>query len=1674
MDLNSQSASGNPYVGPRAFRFGEMLYSRRRETKELIGLLVGRRIVMLHAPSGAGKTSLIQAALLPQLDPTGSLGFIIPRQNVDGPPILIRVNRPPQDGDSAIIANAPADSPQINRYVLSVLEHVEEHRPPENRRSLSELIASGFGDLDKYLKQEFPETERTGSANSDSGLRFQPLLLVFDQFEEFLTQDTTDREAKFAFMANLGQALADRGRWALFSIRDGYLGALETYIKAIPTHLEARYHLDLLPADRSTDAIVEPAKRLNVDFEPELVAKIISQLRQVKTNTTSVADSSQADTVDGPFIEPVFLQVLCSALWVTKANDNLITLRHLDALKGTCENGVDAALVAYYTEKVIEAARTGETPERRIREWFSEKLITRQNKRSQDSSDNARSFEISIGTIDSLLDAYVIRSETRNGIDWYELVHDRLAKPISDANDTWFNDTLQPFQKRAQIWDANARKSNPDIRDGFQLWRLYDAPKRLSTRDEEYIKGAAVRLRPLIVLMSLALGVTFAVTWLMAERKNTQAEKLKRQHRIVDDLQRWAKKKSSPGPEAAVLYAADAVKLAERLNAEIHKNKRTAAAFSEEDSLVTAVQTLRTTLQRIGGIGLPQVAGLDASPNESPFQPHVAVGAGGRWAAGLTRDGKCVLWELPTKRNTIAHEPPHPLTIPNKNLVFNQLTKSPSGKWLICEATSGSNVTSPTDNTKVLFVWPFGSDTDEPWNHQTKGIECLTFWVEPDVDRLWITRKERSDGMKSNDSVTYFWPLGESEVWLSQSKKLVAEWDDPQKFRSLSDDGRWFAVVAKEGSGYVWDRSRPEAAKREFPSLQIDGDPATIPRNEVFIHNAEFSYDNKRLVMARSDAKARVLYMTETGNFEEKTVPLVPTNDSNEYRTLLTDIHGLWAITYSGNPDKPLCVWDLSVVGRSPGQLETPRLMLKTSSLTDNEPIYTHILQNQWRDGRGFVSNQNDLYISRSLADGGNQGLGFMWFRLRGLPNLREANSAKDVLLYWRIPQLENREAMVPNREIDFKEYGHLNINVSRSGTFCLGVPSQGADANVMKLWDLRGVYDEPLQLQGHDEHVVVVAGGDPETKVVVSGDGNGSFRVWDVENILRTRNGSSAGEMKPGALISPDSRPKRTFEMSMNAEGDLEICELLNSSSNRGQARIFCESQDISNPRFIQEYNEAGEVPWLVTEDTDNRQSVWHIPQLIREFDDATKPFSPSLRRLHPGESIIAAASDRLRIRKKVSTTSQDAQRLPDGNDYLLHANGETIDIDVPKEVGEPLQPASNRWIGRFRDDRVTVWDPFAAIPMSPQIKEVGLITPNQSRLLSTFGDWLILFSPDVGSRVWKLANTAAGSTNGTLLGLPKSEQGVTPFGFADGGQWVVNGQNPKAIYLWKADEHTTEPCKPFILDREELPPHLSTAPWSTRFWRVSRDKKWLVYDTGFKEKGIQVVNLIEGDPTNAGHSVIHDVDYNLDNPVTAAFTDDGRYLAVSGSISIPTKTSPATNNKEKKRALVWIWNLTTVLPKPVATIQGDSVRALAVSNDEQHFLIIDDKSVLDKCVLRLCKNGDNERDSASRVGWDIPLDMAPDSMTTLRFVVCSKAAEGSGSRKKPPIVDTLICDLGDGFVRSYPLEIEGLMRLAKIAVGRNLTQKEWDFLREGDKCKCTFEDLPSFCKDFQNGKSQ
>ena len=416
----------NPFIGPRAFQPGESLYGRERETAQLLNQVIADRVVLLYSPSGAGKTSLINASLLPRLKARRFTILPTLRLNLEPPAAL-------------------AGEPGFNRYVFSALTCLDESLPAAERLPEAELAALS---LAQYLERRPAGTTA----------------LVFDQFEEILTLDPTDIAAKQAFFEQAGEVLADRSRWALFSMREDYLAGLDPYTLPLPTRLSSTFRLDLLDKDAAGEVLQRTSASQGVEFVPEAAQRLLDDLSRVQVQRLD----GSVDIQYGRYIEPVQLQVVCRSIWERLSPDDpRISLADIEAV-----GDVDRSLAEYYALEVQlaagfavqQAALTGRAltaqgAEREVREWFDHALITENGLRSQVLMGAGSSQGLANPVIYQLVDAHLVRAEKRRGVNWFELAHDRLIRPVRDDNAAWFLANLSLLQRQAGLWD---RQDRPD------------------------------------------------------------------------------------------------------------------------------------------------------------------------------------------------------------------------------------------------------------------------------------------------------------------------------------------------------------------------------------------------------------------------------------------------------------------------------------------------------------------------------------------------------------------------------------------------------------------------------------------------------------------------------------------------------------------------------------------------------------------------------------------------------------------------------------------------------------------------------------------------------------------------------------------------------------------------------------------------------------------------------------------------------------------------------------------------------------------------------------------------------------------------------------------------------------------------------------------------------------
>jgi len=499
----------NPYVGPRPFRSDEqdLFFGRRHDAAAVVDGLISSRVMLLHSPSGAGKTSIIQIAVVPAFE---KRKFLIAAR-FDPKFSALRVNLP-----------VPGQLGDVNRYVFSV--------------------ANGLvGDFtDEAATARMTIRQALDEHAAHHGKADRPQLVVIDQLEEALTLERGDAEGQEEFFRQLGEALDDSRRWALLAIREDYIGALDRFRPLLPGQLRSTFRLDLLDDRSALSAVAKPAETKGVAFDPRAVELLVNELRLVHSGQVG----EKRPTVKHPYVEPVLLQVVCYSLF-----------KHLQKSRGSSFDRItvadvkkftpfDKALGAYYREVLLDASGGDPDMEHLLRHWVEHDLISERRLRAQSRA--LPPVPDAAGVLANLQDSYLVREDPRpGGTALWELAHDQLVGPALDDNRAWRKQKLPPWRAQAEEWwgsqknalyllDAahynTARRAADNLqltdtereflRASKQAIKALDRAKELAERalQESHQQSRAARqwwracvVLAILLVISLALNLAFAI-----------------------------------------------------------------------------------------------------------------------------------------------------------------------------------------------------------------------------------------------------------------------------------------------------------------------------------------------------------------------------------------------------------------------------------------------------------------------------------------------------------------------------------------------------------------------------------------------------------------------------------------------------------------------------------------------------------------------------------------------------------------------------------------------------------------------------------------------------------------------------------------------------------------------------------------------------------------------------------------------------------------------------------------------------------------------------------------------------------------------------------------------------------------------------------------------------------
>jgi WD40 repeat protein len=429
----AQHNLAEPYVGPQPFeaRHASVFFGRTREAEDIVSLVLAHQVVLIYSPSGAGKSSVINAQVVPTL-----------RDRENCAVWSTRVKGPFPECDRTSIQNV---------YMFQALSLLAAD-DPQNRFPEVRILFNTT--LVEFLRElGLPEWEPDADAEPDN--LDQLRVLVIDQFEELFTTLPEYWPHREGFFRQLRVALDDDPNLrVLIAMREEYLANFEPFAAQLPGRGKCRFPLGRLKSAAALQAVAQPAAKFRTPFASGVSEHLVDKLMHVQEPTDSGSVSVRYE-----YVEPLQLQVVCRNLWGhLEPGAHEITADHVEK-----HGNVEQALRQFYRDTVSEVVtevvgQSEAIDEFTLRQWFEEELITPTQTRGLAQDENGFVAGLPLEVVRRLENHHLLKVEVRGPANWYEITHDRLIGPILTDNFEWRKShSWKVFVRRLRHWIAEHR-----------------------------------------------------------------------------------------------------------------------------------------------------------------------------------------------------------------------------------------------------------------------------------------------------------------------------------------------------------------------------------------------------------------------------------------------------------------------------------------------------------------------------------------------------------------------------------------------------------------------------------------------------------------------------------------------------------------------------------------------------------------------------------------------------------------------------------------------------------------------------------------------------------------------------------------------------------------------------------------------------------------------------------------------------------------------------------------------------------------------------------------------------------------------------------------------------------------------------------------------------------------
>ena len=372
-------------------------HGREEEAAELSRRVQRKLLTILFGQSGLGKTSILQAGLVPRLRPEGFC------------PVYVRLDYDPQ---------SPPPADQIKRAVFRATAAAGTWTQSGSAVT-GETLWEFLHHRDDVLK--------------DADGRTLIPILIFDQFEEIFTlaqSDDAGRKRAQEFLADLADLVenrppvslearidrdeADAARFdfaradyrILISLREDYLAHLEGLKAQMPSVTQNRMRLARMSGPQAVAAVRAPAPHLVSEAVADAVVRFVA----------GGADLTRAE------VEPSLLSLICREL-----NNTRLAGGHAEISADLLAGSRDTILAEFY-ERTLADQPPG------VRIFIEDEMLTDSGFRESVAEERVRKGFVVAGAqpeaLALLVDRRLLRVEDRLDMRRVEITHDVLCSVI--------------------------------------------------------------------------------------------------------------------------------------------------------------------------------------------------------------------------------------------------------------------------------------------------------------------------------------------------------------------------------------------------------------------------------------------------------------------------------------------------------------------------------------------------------------------------------------------------------------------------------------------------------------------------------------------------------------------------------------------------------------------------------------------------------------------------------------------------------------------------------------------------------------------------------------------------------------------------------------------------------------------------------------------------------------------------------------------------------------------------------------------------------------------------------------------------------------------------------------------------------------------------------------------